>query len=104
MKAVTRVGMLTRKGFLANASAFALTCPWPVQAVPAGRTVEKLLVTGNHDWDGENCGSLARRRYPDPQERARHLFAHDLGGNWEKVFGEKYEPIFLKRIRGYVFK
>lgn len=194
---MTRIGMLTRKGFLANASAFALMRPWRVLAVPPersdrpapnlrfgvisdlhvvpcagdapdfepvrgygtragalkklekilgwyrerridalmvtgdiannglveqmqlfaeafeavfprgrgadGRKVEKLFVTGNHDWDGENCGSLAKRRYPDPQERARHLFAHDLGGNWEKVFGEKYEPIFLKRIRGYVF-
>lgn len=63
---------------------------FPGNKDPDGRPVEKLFVYGNHDLS--NWGDVAQP----------HVFS-DPAGNWEKAFGEKYEPIWLKRVKDYVF-
>ena len=66
----------------------------------------KLFVVGNHELRGSTYGGkgmFVRRLYPDPEERARHVLASDMAGNWERIWGEKYEPVWHKVVRGFHF-
>jgi predicted phosphodiesterase len=63
----------------------------------------KLFVTGNHDTDGAKYGEFVNKRYPDPVERAKHVLSTDMAANWQKIWGEKYEPIWHKEVKGYHF-
>ncbi len=63
----------------------------------------KLFITGNHDADGSTYCDFVANRYPDPDERARHVLATDMAGNWERIWGEKYEPVWHKEVKGYHF-
>lgn len=67
-----------------------------------GRHVEKLLVYGNHCVDAWT--------WNNPRARDKEFAAKDslgYGKNrervWEELFGEKYEPIWMKQVRGYTF-
>lgn len=63
----------------------------------------KLFVAGNHDVDGANYGDFVRNRYPDETERAKHVLATDMPGHWQRIWGEKYEPVWHKEVKGYHF-
>ena len=63
----------------------------------------KLFVTGNHDVEGSTYGDFVTKRYPDPDERAKHVLATDMAANWERVWGEKYEPVWHREVKGYHF-
>ena len=63
----------------------------------------KLFVAGNHDADGATYGDFVEKRYPDPAERAKHVLATDMAANWERIWSEKYEPVWHKEIKGYHF-
>ena len=63
----------------------------------------KLFVTGNHDAGGATYGDFVEKRYPDPTERAKHVLATDMAANWERIWGEKYEPVWHKEVKGYHF-
>lgn len=63
----------------------------------------KLFVTGNHDANGATYGDFVENRYPDPAERAKHVLATDMAGNWERIWGEKYESVWHKEVKGYHF-
>ena len=79
---------------------------FPNNRAPAGHEVVKLFVSGNHDLDGSNYGGkgmFVKRLYPDPEERARHVLASDMAGNWKRIWGEKYEPVWHKVVRGFHF-
>ena len=68
-----------------------------------GRPVERLFALGNHDFDGWRYAYAkeARGDLPLPKEE---IFASNPAGNWARVFGgEKYEPIWLKFVKGYSF-
>ena len=52
-----------------------------------GHPVEKIFVTGNHDFFGHWEGSFRK----DPEE------------NWKKLFHEEWKPIFVKKVKGYTF-
>ena len=54
---------------------------FPGDRLPDGRKVEKLFVTGNHDFTG-------------PGESA---------GAWESCFHEPFEPVWMKTVKGYSF-
>jgi len=68
-----------------------------------GREPVKLFVAGNHDVEGSTYGDFVTKRYPDPEERAKHVLATDMAANWGRVWGEKYEPIWHKEVKGYHF-
>ena len=71
-----------------------------------GRTVEKLLVVGNHELYGNvaaGSGAWAPHIWKDPAERARHVLCGDLPRHWESVWGEKYEDVWHKEVKGYHF-
>lgn len=63
---------------------------------PSGCGVEKLFVYGNHDIEGLSYNSSLK---PPPED----IIATDRAAAWEKVFGETYEPIWKKTVKGYTF-
>ena len=79
---------------------------FPNNRAPAGHEVVKLFVAGNHDLEGSTYGGkgmFVRRLYPDPEERARHVLSSDMAENWERIWGEKYEPVWHKVVKGFHF-
>ena len=71
-----------------------------------GRTVEKLLVVGNHEWYGDVAGgpgAWAPNIWKDKAVRDRHTLCGDMPGHWEQVWGEKYEDSWHKEVNGYHF-
>ena len=76
---------------------------FPDDKYPDGRPVEKVFVTGNHDWIGFNYNKAAEKAYPDKEERVKHVLHYDMAGWWRKAFREDYTPIFMKEIKGYRF-
>ena len=78
---------------------------FPDDRAADGRKVEKLFVMGNHDVDGFNYGTGFRvdHIYKDPEELKRHILATDLAGWWERIWGEKYEQVWHKTVKGYHF-
>ena len=71
-----------------------------------GRTVEKLLVVGNHELYGNVAaggGAWAPHIWKNPVERAKHVLCGDLPRHWETVWGEKYEEVWHKEVNGYHF-
>ena len=76
---------------------------FPKNRAPDGHEVVKLFVTGNHDTDGAGYGSFVKNKYPDPAVRAKHVLQTDMAVNWERIWGEKYEPVWHKEVKGYHF-
>lgn len=69
-----------------------------------GVTVEKLFIYGNHDIGGHKYS------YPPIKTKSKEWIeanALSLGDNrrrvWEELFREKWEPIWKKTVKGYVF-
>ena len=68
-----------------------------------GHVVEKLFITGNHDVLGSGMNEWVRNLYSDPDVRRREVLAEDMAGNWERIWGEKYEEVWHKTLKGYNF-
>ena len=70
-----------------------------------GQKVERLFVAGNHDMEASEygIGDLVKRLYPDVEKRKQHVLATDIAGNWERIWGEKYEGVWHKTVKGYHF-
>ena len=71
-----------------------------------GHKVEKLLVVGNHELYGDvkgGPGCWATNIWKDKAERDRHTLCGDLPKHWEQVWGEKYEEVWHKEVKGYHF-
>ena len=78
---------------------------FPHDLAPDGHKVVRLFITGNHDIDGSKygIGELVKKIHPDEEERKKHLLCTDIAANWERIWGEKYEPIWHKTVKGYHF-
>ena len=76
---------------------------FPGNLAPDGHEVAKLFITGNHDKDGGHYGDFVKNCYPDEAERAKHVLATDMAANWQRIWGEKYEPLWHKVVKGYHF-
>ncbi len=76
---------------------------FPNNRAPDGHVVEKLFVNGNHDVDGATYGDFVEKAFPDPAERAKHVLATDLAGNWQRIWGEPYAPVWHKVVKGFHF-
>ena len=71
-----------------------------------GRKVEKLVIVGNHELYGDVAGgpgAWAPNIWKDPVERAKHVLCADLPKYWEQTWGEKYEPVWHKEVKGFHF-
>lgn len=68
---------------------------FPENKLPNGATVEKLFVSGNHDWDR---GTYTFTKN-DPT-----LLRYDFRNNWKTIWKEdSYSKIWQKTVKGYVF-
>ena len=78
---------------------------FPGGKAPDGRPVEQLFVYGNHDIDGWNWKGNAKRYKDDPELKKTDAigFENNCARVWEELFHEKYEPIWLKRVKGFAF-
>ncbi len=80
---------------------------FPGGLAPDGHKVEKLIVAGNHEIVGHTYNIVGgfdlEAIFPDPAVRAKHVIATDVAGCWERVWGEKYEPVWHKEVKGYHF-
>ncbi len=77
---------------------------FPGNKAPDGRHVEKVFVTGNHDYEAWSYGSgIAQKIYPDPSDLEKHKLVSHYPETWQSAFDEKYEPIYVKDVRGYKF-
>ena len=78
---------------------------FPDDKMPDGRRVERIFITGNHDWDAYTYdgGVFVKKLYPDEAERKRNLICTDLKGCWERIMQEPYVPIYRKDVKGYSF-
>ena len=78
---------------------------FPGNKAPDGRHVERVFITGNHDWDAwtYDGGVFVKKLYPDEAERNRNLLFKDLKGNWERIMQEPYVPVYRKDVKGYSF-
>lgn len=76
---------------------------FPDNRAPDGHVVEKLFVNGNHDVDGSTYGDFVDKIYPDPAERAKHVLSSDMATHWQRIWGEKFEPVWHKVVKGYHF-
>ena len=77
---------------------------FPDDKAPDGRHVEKVFVTGNHDYEAwRYSAGTAKKLYPDEGDLEKHKLVSHYPETWKSAFGEKYEPIYMKTIRGYKF-
>ena len=78
---------------------------FPGNKAPDGRHVERVFITGNHDWDAYTYDGevFVKKLYPDEAERNRNLLYRDLKGCWERIMQEPYVPIYRKDVKGYSF-
>ena len=75
---------------------------FPGDRAPDGRKVERLFVYGNHDLAGVPFARGVIRNKPDAEIVPLTIY-NDPKASWEKVFGESFEPIWTKEVKGYRF-
>ena len=71
---------------------------FPDDRRPDGAKVERLFVTGNHDevdWDWKRFGN-------EETLRAK-TFYYNREATWKRLWGEDYEKIRMKEVKGYTF-
>ncbi len=76
---------------------------FPGDRYPDGRPIEKVFVIGNHDYHGYLYGDHAAKRYPDMDERVKHVLRSDFATRWKRIFHEDYTRFYCKKIKGYTF-
>lgn len=99
--AVMHCGDMAHRGQVRELEFHALAWKRVFGDVTKGPT--RLFVTGNHDVDGALYGDFVKNRYPDEEKRKKHVLSTDMAANWARIWGEKYEPIWHKEIKGYHF-
>ena len=67
-----------------------------------GRSVERVFVTGNHDFNHFNDKG-AKALYPDDKERHDRSMNKDFGAAFRQCLHCDYRPFFIQKIKGYVF-
>ena len=70
-----------------------------------GGHVEKLFITGNHDVDGYfyHQKDFPKVRFPVDPETAKDSFVFNRRRVWKELFGEEYETVKVKEVKGYKF-
>ena len=76
---------------------------FPGGLAPDGRKVEKLFTTGNHDFEGVKYWDQKEEMLANGYSEAELLVENGIESQWERFFGEKFEPVVRKRVKGYDF-
>ncbi|MBQ6915246.1 MAG: metallophosphoesterase [Kiritimatiellae bacterium] len=69
---------------------------FPRDALPDGSRVERLFVTGNHDTD-------VLQKFATRAQAEEQSFTFRRAETWARLFGEPYESVFRKDVRGVPF-
>ena len=76
---------------------------FPKNMAPDGHVVEKLFVTGNHDIWGWRKDIDFTQFVPNKNEWPEKVMKMDVARHWERIWGEEYEPVWHKTVKGYHF-
>ncbi len=79
---------------------------FPNNKAPDGHTVEKIFVIGNHEWDcfTEDVNWMRSRYGADTREGClRNVLRGDPAARWQAIWGEPFEPVYHKKVKGYSF-
>ena len=103
--AVLCAGDIADRGLIDEMAAFAKTwfSVFPDDKRPDGGHVERVFVTGNHDFGGHKIYKGLPKIWPDPEELQRHVMIDRISEVWKDLFHEDYEKIFMKDVKGYKF-
>ncbi len=71
------------------------------EVFPDGCGVEKLFVYGKHELEGWNYAKT--KKLFDEETRKREAIAPVRAELWEECWHEKFEPIYIKDVKGYKF-
>ena len=75
---------------------------FPDDRRPDGEHVEKIFVTGNHDFEGWRYG--AARKFGITKEKdSDDILALHMAEGWKRAFDEDYAPMYVKTVKGYKF-
>ena len=69
----------------------------------AGTDVAPLVCTGNHEYDGWWYGDMTMDMHANGYSEDEALSKLGLEAEWERIFGEKFEPIRVRTVKGYSF-
>ncbi len=75
---------------------------FPDDRAPDGHRVERLFVGGNHDLEGP-YEAFQWKGKSILEQKDQFIKTVGMDKAWEKAFGEKYEPIWMKHVKGYAF-
>lgn len=75
---------------------------FPDDRAPDGHHVERLFVGGNHDFEGP-YEPYSHKGRPIFEMKEEFIKTVGMEKVWERAFGEKYEPIWFKEVKGYAF-
>ena len=101
--AVVCPGDISHSGLISEMEVFAdiWNRVFPSGLGPDGRKVELMLVTGNHDvdaWDGRWSG------FTENELAARRFYHGDNPGKtWRRLFGQTWEPVWRREVKGHTF-
>ena len=76
---------------------------FPGDHAPDGRKVVKLFTTGNHDFEGVKYWDQKEERHARGYSEKELLVDNGMEGQWERFFGERFEPVTRKQVKGYDF-
>lgn len=68
-----------------------------------GRKVDRVVVTGNHDYSLKGWDSYWKNFSQAEQEKDRFYYKDNHLKTWERLFGEKWELVWKREIRGITF-
>lgn len=69
----------------------------------AGTDTVPLFCTGNHDFEGWWYGDMVADMLANGYDGQDAAFKLGIEHTWEEVFGERYEPIRVRTVKGYDF-
>ena len=76
---------------------------FPQNRAPDGHVVQKLFVSGNHDIDSWSKGIDMARFVPNRADWPERVIKTDSARHWRRIWGEEYEPVWHKTVKGYHF-
>ncbi|MBO7684540.1 MAG: metallophosphoesterase [Kiritimatiellae bacterium] len=79
---------------------------FPSNRAQDGSEVERLFVTGNHEFCshvGGGDGAFVRRLYPRKEQWDDAVLQVDTAQKWKRVWGEEYREVWHREVRGFHF-
>lgn len=69
----------------------------------AGTDVVPLFCTGNHDYEGWRYPDMAMEMRANGYSEGENLAERGMAGEWASVFGEPFDIVRCRRVKGYDF-